>query len=74
MSQRVFDEVEVRSAMRDYLQAAERLDESAVIGAEARTLLDLAEQKTMAELVLRKALVRNGWTPPTRAVEGCATA
>jgi hypothetical protein len=66
MPQKVFDDDAVRSAMRSYLEAAERLDEAAGVGGQARDLLDLAESKAMAGLILRKALERHGWTAPAR--------
>jgi hypothetical protein len=66
MPQKVFDDPAVRDAMRSYLRAAERLDEAAGLGGEPRDLLDLAESKAMAGLMLRKALERHGWTGPSR--------
>ena len=64
MPQTVFDDSAVRTAMRGYLDAAERLDAAAELGGEARALLDAAEAKTIAGLQLRKALERQGWTAP----------
>ena len=69
MPQKVFDDAAVRSAMRSYLAAAEQLDDAAGVGGQPRDLLELAEQKAMAGLLLRKALERHGWTAPARAVE-----
>ena len=69
MPQKVFDDSAVREAMRSYLDAAERLEEAAGIGGQPRDLLDLAEQKAMAGLLLRKALERHGWRPPAKADE-----
>ena len=67
MPQTVFDDSSVRSAMRAYLAAAERLDTAAELGGgEARDLLDAAESKTMAGMQLRRALERHGWTAPAR--------
>jgi hypothetical protein len=66
MPQTVFDDADVRVAMRAYLTAADRLAAAAEIGDEARTLLDAAEAKTVAGLQLRKALERHGWTAPAR--------
>lgn len=66
MPQTVFDDASVRSAMRAYLDAADRLHAAAEVGAEARDLLDAAETKTLAGMQLRKALERAGWTAPTR--------
>ena len=72
MPQKVFDDDTLRAAMRAYLDAADRLDESASVGSEARDLLDLAEHKAMAGLLLRKALEKQGWTPPARTPQGCS--
>jgi hypothetical protein len=67
MPQTVFDDSSVRSAMRAYLAAAERLEAAAELGGgEARDLLDAAESKTVAGMQLRKALERQGWTAPAR--------
>lgn len=62
MPQTVFDDTSVRSAMRAYLDAADRLDATASVGGEARDLLDAAEAKTVAGMQLRKALERQGWS------------
>lgn len=67
MPQKVFDDDAVRTAMRSYLAAAEQLDVAAGVGGQPRDLLELAEQKAMAGLLLRKALERHGWTAPARA-------
>jgi hypothetical protein len=64
MPQKVFDDDAVRDAMRAYLDAAERLDEASGLGGEPRDLLEVAESKAMAGLLLRKALERHGWTGP----------
>jgi hypothetical protein len=69
MQQKVFDDAGVRAAMRAYLDAADRLDEAAALGIDPREVLDLAEGKTMAGLVLRKALQDAGWTAPLKAQE-----
>jgi hypothetical protein len=75
MPQKVFDDDTLRDAMRGYLDAAQRLDEAASLGGEPRDLLDLAESKAMAGMLLRKALERQGWTAPARAAqEECPTA
>jgi len=73
MPQKGFDDAAVRSAMRSFLDAAERLDEASTIGGEPRELLELAESKAMAGLLLRKALERHGWTAPARAVKGAVS-
>ncbi len=67
MPQKVFDDDAVRSAMRTYLDAADRFDEASGLGGEPRDLLDIAENKAMAGLLLRKALERHGWTAPGRS-------
>jgi hypothetical protein len=64
MPQKVFDDADLRSAMRGYLDAAQRLDDVAGVGGQPEDLLELAERKTMAGLLLRKALERQGWRPP----------
>lgn len=69
MPLRVFDDDSLREAMRSYLDAARRLDEAAALGGEPRDLLDLAESKAMAGLLLRKALEKQGWRAPARADE-----
>jgi hypothetical protein len=60
-----FDDSGLRAAMTAYLDAARRLDETSSVGGEARSLLDLAEAKTLAALRLRKRLSELGWTAPT---------
>ena len=72
MPQKVFDDAAVRSAMQSYLEVAEQLDEASTVGGEPRDLLDLAERKAMAGLLLRRALERHGWTAPSREVD-CTT-
>lgn len=64
MSAAGFDDPALRSAMADYVSCAHQLDESSSIGADARTLLDLAEAKTLAGLRLRKRLLELGWVAP----------
>jgi hypothetical protein len=64
MSAAGFDDPRVRAAMEAYLDAARRLDESAEVGDEARSLLDLAEAKTVAAMQLQKRLTERGWTAP----------
>lgn len=66
MAQTAFDDADVRTAMRAYLDAADRLADLAGVGGEARDVLDLAESKAMAGLLLRKALEKHGWTAPGR--------
>lgn len=58
------DDTQLRSAMAAYLDAAQRLDDAAGVGGEARDLLDLAEAKTLAAMQLRKRLTELGWTAP----------
>ena len=59
-----FDDAGLRTAMAAYLEAASRLDEASSVGGEARSLLDLAETKTLAGLQLRKRLTDLGWAAP----------
>lgn len=59
-----FDDAGLRAAMTDYLDAARRLDETSSVGGEARSLLDLAEAKTLAGMRLRKRLTELGWSAP----------
>jgi hypothetical protein len=68
--QRSFDDVGVRAAMRGYLDAAARLDDASALGGEPRDLLDLAERKALAGLLLRKALEKQGWQAPARETAG----
>ncbi|GAC1439574.1 MAG: hypothetical protein NVS3B26_03210 [Mycobacteriales bacterium] len=59
-----FDDAGLRTAMRDYLDAALRLDVTSTVGGQARSLLDLAEAKTLAGMRLRKRLTELGWSVP----------
>jgi hypothetical protein len=70
MAMRSFDDPRVRAAMRAYLAAADRLDQVAADGAEARDVVDLAEAKTLSGMALRRELTGNGWRPPARSPEG----
>ena len=63
--QQSFDDDALRAAMRDYLAAADRLDAAARNGEAPRELVDLAESKAVAGMVLRKRLVDAGWTAPS---------
>lgn len=69
MPHNAFDDAGVRSAMRGFLDAATRLDEASTLGGEPRALLDLAESKALAGMLLRKALEKQGWTAPARSAE-----
>jgi hypothetical protein len=60
-----FDDDALRAAMRDYLRLADRLDVASRDGEAARELVDLAEAKAVAGMVLRKRLVELGWTAPS---------
>ena len=68
----LFDELDddaLRAAMRAYLQAAERLDDAMNLTASsdgARSVLDLADVKTLAGLAVRRRLQQLGWTPPAK--------
>ena len=59
-----FDHPALRSAMKAYLEVADRLDDLSSVGGEARELLDLAESKAIAGMALRKQLAEAGWTAP----------
>ncbi len=59
-----FDDADLRAAMTAYLDLATALDDAAGVGAEARTLLDLAEAKAVAGMALRRQLEAQGWTAP----------
>ena len=65
-----FDEPALRSAMKAYLDVADRLDELSAVGGEPRQLLDLAETKAIAGMALRKRLAEAGWTAPVSAAVG----
>ncbi len=62
-----FDDPALRSAMKAYLDVADRLDELSSVGGEARELLDLAESKAIAGMALGKRLSEAGWTTPVSA-------
>jgi hypothetical protein len=64
MSQQPLDVPALRSAMAAYLEVAAKLDEAAATGAEARDLLDLAESKAIASMVLRRRLMEAGFHAP----------
>jgi hypothetical protein len=70
MGQASFDDIGVRAAMRGYLDAAAALDDVTALGGQARDLLDLAERKSLAGLLLRKALEKQGWQAPARETAG----
>ena len=65
-----FDDPALRSAMKAYLDVADRLDELSSVGGEPRQLLDLAETKAIASMALRKRLAEAGWTAPVVAAVG----
>lgn len=64
MPQKSFDEPELRAAMAAFLDRANALDDASREGGEPRRLLDLAEDKSMAAMHLRKQLEALGWTAP----------
>jgi len=66
MSAHDFDDPALRSAMREYVAAAELLDSTSSTGAEPRQLLDLAEAKTLASMRLRRRLTDVGWSAPVK--------
>ena len=60
-----FDDDRLYAALREYVRAAETL--SAIEPQdEPRRTLDLAEQKSLAGLAVRRRLTELGWTPPPR--------
>ena len=59
-----FDDPALRSAMKAYLDVADRLDELSSVGGEAREVIDLAETKAIAGMALRNRLAEAGWTAP----------
>ena len=75
MATTTFDDADVRAAMRAFLDSSQKLDEASTVGSEARNLLDLAEAKSVAAMVLRRRLTELGWTAPAKAdaPEACAT-
>lgn len=64
-SMRSFDDAALLSAMRDYVSLSDRLAVAASDGQPARELVDLAEAKALAGLVLHKRLADGGWSAPT---------
>lgn len=75
MATTTFDDADVRAAMRAFLDTSQKLDDANTVGSEARNLLDLAEAKSVAAMVLRRRLTELGWTAPAKAdaAEACAT-
>jgi hypothetical protein len=67
MSESDVGQTAVRSAMRAYLSAADRLDEISRDGAEPREFIDAAEDKSLAAMVLRRRLSEHGWCAPQAA-------
>ena len=62
------DDARLRQAMRSYLDACDALEQTRVSDDEAsRELIDRADAKTLAEMILRSQLQRLGWHAP-RAV------
>jgi hypothetical protein len=62
--QKSFDDPELRAAMTAYLDLAQALDEASLGGGQPRSLLDLAEAKSVAAMQLRKRLEALGWSAP----------
>lgn len=60
-----FDDENLRHAMRDYVDAADRLDREAAGAAGSRELLDLSDRKRLAAMVLRRRLEQAGWLAPS---------
>ena len=64
MSIQSLDVPALRAAMAAYLEVAGKLDEAAALGGEPRNLLDLAENKAIAGMVLRRRLAEAGFDAP----------
>jgi hypothetical protein len=62
-----FDDERLYSALRDYVRTAETLA-AVEPQSEPRRTLDLAEQKSMAAMALRRRLLELGWSPPVRRI------
>jgi hypothetical protein len=64
------DDARLRSTMRAYLDACDALDKESIdgVGESSREYIERADNKTLAEMVLRQQLQRLGWTAP-RQVE-----
>lgn len=60
------DDARVRQAMRAYLAACDELDEASRSSEEgaSRELIERADAKTLAEMILRSQLQRLGWLAP----------
>jgi hypothetical protein len=63
-----FEDTRLRLAMKSYLHACDALDKESIDSEGSRGFIDRAENKTLAEMVLRQQLQRLGWTAP-REVE-----
>ncbi len=61
-----FDDLGLRQAMRDFLEAADRLDSADrnVEGEAWRDVMDLSQVKSIAAITLHQRLRERGWTPP----------
>jgi hypothetical protein len=59
-----YDDTSLRAAMREYLLLADRLDAASRDGEPPRELVDLADAKAVAGMLLRKRLADLGWTVP----------
>ncbi len=66
MSLRDLDDPELMAALRGYVAAVDRLDEVSTSGTP-RDVVDEAEAKSVAGMRLKRALVKAGWTAPSRA-------
>ncbi len=60
-----FDDPRLYAALREYVLAAEALQDVAPQD-EPRRTLDLAEHKSLAGMALRRRLMEMGWNPPVR--------
>ena len=66
-----FDDARLYAALREYVLAAEALQDVTPQD-EPRRTLDLAEHKSLAGMALRRRLMEMGWSPPIRRVTGGA--
>lgn len=60
-----FEDARLYAALREYVLAAEALQDVAPQD-EPRRTLELAEHKSLAGMALRRRLMEMGWAPPAR--------
>lgn len=72
-----FDDARLLAAMRAYVRAADAVTEAVAAG-DDRSVIDRAEQRSIAALSLRRRLTELGWSAPPRVARqspapgGCA--